>query len=183
MSYPKILEELLQDGPVSLASWFAEPMTAEQAAQLMPDIRRRLSAQRADSGSGFRLRLAELIMRYWDGQDIEAGHQNLFALLAGKREKAILELAFGQLLLARRHAHAWEHLEHGFSLATHLLEAEEYFTVLKRHELLRQLPLGQVPVEAAPLDALLEESRVIARLTGRGPRSRDTAAKHGDTLD
>ena len=97
------------------------------------------------------------------------------------RQRAMLELCFGQLLIARKCRSAWLHLDRGFALAAHLLEPEEYFSVLKRHELLRQLPVAPGASEGASLEALLNEARVIARLRGpasrpdlRGPRHRDT---------
>lgn len=183
MNFPQIINSLLDGTPISLASWLAEPVTPDQAAQLLPAVVQRLSAVPSAPAAGFELRLAELILRFWAGQDIEAGHKNLFALLADDRERAMLELTVGQLFLARKQVPAWGHLERGFALATHLLEAEDYFTVLKRHELLRHLPLGNDAAQAASLRALLDEAQVIARLKGRGTRPSSPGPTHSDTVD
>lgn len=184
MNYPDVLKRLLQGGSVSLADWFAEPLGLERAQAAVIDIRRQLMTGRRDRSAPFNLRLAEIIVSHWGGQDVEPGVKNFSASLHDRRERALLALCYGQLLMARKQLPAWEHLEHGFQLATHLLEPEDYFRVLRRHELLRQLPLKAVPTAAAPLAALLNEARIIARLKGAGHRrSGEADASHQDTVD
>lgn len=166
MNYPGVLAELIDSGGASLAEWLAEPVAGEQAQQLLADVRQRLGGGCRDDSQRFGLALAEIICRYWSGGDIEAAYGNLCALLSDRRQLALLEFTFGQLLMARRCRRAWRHLDRGFQLAAHLLEPEDYFRVLRRHALLRHLPLSTQPVEPAPLETLLAEARVIARLTG-----------------
>ena len=178
-----MLKQLLHGGRVSLANWFAVPLGIEQARATALEIQRRLLTGGYEQTAPFNLRLAEIIFRYWAGSDVAVNAKNLSALLQDKRERALLALCYGQLLMARKQLPAWEHLDHGFQLATHLLEPEDYFKVLKRHELLRQLPLQTAPSAAAPLDALLDEARIIARLKGNSRRTGAAGDTHQDTVD
>ncbi len=171
----------LADGvEVSLASWLAEPMAPGPAAAALAEVQGRLHRAR-EGEQRFGLNLAALICRYWAGQDISASYQTLAAVVRAPRASALLELCCGQLFMARRSGPAWEHLERGFKLATHLLAAEDYFRVLKRHELLRLLPLHRQPAPPATLAALLQEARVIARLQPPGFSSAPGGG-HRDTL-
>jgi len=168
--YPEVLNRLLQGDPLSLADWFAAPVGVEPARAAAANIQQQLLTRRNESQRLFQWRLAEIIARYWAGHDIEAGVKNFSAILRDRREQALLALCYGQLRLARKWAPAWEHLDRGFELAAHLLEPEDYFRVLKRHDLLRQLVLGAAPLAAAPLEVLLDEARIIARLKGARQR-------------
>ena len=183
MERADILPLLLYGQTVSLASWFAEPLSGSQADAWLPRIQRRTQAAIVDGRDAFMIRLTDLIVQYWRGQEIEAGHKNLLTLAVTPRDRAMLELVVGQLLIARKSGRAWRHLDAVFEQAAHLLEPEEYFQVLKRHELLRLLPLSPNRVTPAGLDELLTEAKVIGRLKGRGTRSRPAGPKHQDTND
>jgi hypothetical protein len=183
MNRPEVLRQLLVDGQASLASWFAVPLTAKQAQAGLSEIRRALLNRRATQQVVFSTRLAELIFRFWAGSAIEVNYRNLLALLNNERELALLDLCYGQLLMSRKQEPAWQHLDKGFTAAAHLFAPEDYFTVLRRHELLRQLPLSLLPSAAATLEALQDEARVIARLRGTGGRPAWWALTHHDTLD
>jgi hypothetical protein len=180
-----LLGELLQGGAVSLASWFARPLTPVQARAWLPRVRQAVYRRHRGPMATLQIRLAEIIVRFWGGHDVEPGYRNCLALCENDRERAMLELCYGQLLIACRLTGAWAHLDQGFELAARLLEAEDYFRVLNRHEVLRQLPLASTPSRGAPLEDLLDEARVIARL--RGPRAasrhKDDRPLHRDTLD
>lgn len=177
------VNRLAQGGRVSLACWLGDPLDGPQAQRLLSAVRQRMRSGRNSGAERFSLRLAELICRYWTGGDIEAAYQTLSALPGDDRQLAQLELCCGQLFMARRQQPAWQHLERGFRLAAHLLEAEDYFRVLGRHELLRQIPLQSAPGAAAPLEVLLREARVIARLRGAGTQHKPSAGEHRDILD
>ena len=183
MKDPDILPYLLSGQTVSLATWFAGPLQPQQAGAWLPRIQRQVQVSLAGGQAGFTVQLAELIARYWIGQDVDAGHKILLAVLNETRERAMLELCYGQLLIARKRETAWQHLERGFGLAAHLLEPEDYFLVLKRHELLRCLALSALPSRPMGLHELLTEARVIGRLRGRGTRSVPAGPRHQDTLD
>jgi len=173
----------MEDRSVSLGSWFAAPMTVDQARASLAEARQRLRTGRRALPGAFNTRLGEIIFRFWAGQDVEPDYGNCLALAEDDRQRALLELCFGQLLIARKCQSAWLHLDRGFALAAHLLEPEEYFSVLKRHELLRQLPLGPTASEGSSLEALLNEARVIARLRGPGTRPDLRGPQHSDTVD
>jgi hypothetical protein len=166
-----------------LAAWMAEPVDEALALNDLKRVQRHALHGGHGDQTVFTLRLGELILRYWAGKDIEAGYKNLLALLEGEREQSILELCIGQLLIARKLSRAWVHLDRGFQLGTHLLEPKDYFLVLKRHELLRQLPLRRVQCEPAGLDSLLAEARIIASLRGRGTPHGSRGPGHRDTVD
>jgi len=177
------LSLLLSDQEVSLGSWFAEPLSVQQAGMRLPEIRRQQQLCFSRGEPCFGPRLAEFVAHYWCGRDLEAEHRNLYALVADRREEAMLRLCYGQLLIARKQRVAWEFLDTGFELAAHLLGPEEYFLVLKRHELLRMLPLHTQPVKPAGLKELLAEAAVIRRLKGPGDRPASPGTGHQDTLD
>ena len=178
--YSQIISRLMLGETPGLAAWMAEPVDEALAFSYLKKVHRH--ALQGDQAV-FALRLGELIMRYWAGKDIDAGYKNLLALLEGEREQSILELCIGQLLMARKLSRAWPHLDRGFQLATHLLEPKDYFLVLKRHDLLRQLPLRRVQCEPAGLDSLLAEARIIASLRGKGTPHGNSGPRHGDTVD
>ena len=148
---------------------------------------REISRLAGNPGAGgqhwFEIRLAGLIVAYWRGGSVEADYKNLLVLAEEQRQQAMLRLCYGQLLLARRCENAWKYLDEGFRLSANMLQADEYFQVLKRHELLSGLPLSAEPSQPAPLDELLTEARVISRLRGRGTRPPPRSPKHRDTVD
>jgi hypothetical protein len=162
---------LLSGEPVPLAHWFAEPMTPVMARNWAPRIRHHVQRALHRAGSRFEFHLAELIVRHWCGYDAEPDYSRLLAMPIDAYEHAALELCYGQLLIAQRCQRAWSHLDRGFHQAAHLLEPEEYFQVLKRHELLRVLPLGPGFSEPAGLRTLLTEAGVIRELKGRTGRA------------
>jgi hypothetical protein len=176
------VSRLAQGSQVSLACWLGDPLDVPRAQQLSGVVRERTRHGRNSGAELFNLRLAELICRFWTGGDIEAAYETLSALPGDDRQLARLELCYGQLFMARRQQPAWQHLDRGFQLAANLLEAEDYFRVLGRHELLRQIPLQSEAGAAAPLDALLREARVIARLRGSVAKHEPVAGEHRDTL-
>jgi hypothetical protein len=182
---PDTLPVLLSGQRVSLASWFASPLSRQQAETWLPKIRRR--AQNALNGAqdGSAVPLAELIVQYWLGRDVGAIYQNRRALAGGHRERAMLELCYGQLLMACKIDIAWQHLDRGFELAAHILQPEDYFLVLKRHERLRALALSAQPSKPMHLDELLAEAAVIQQLkgAGRGTHRLTSGQTHLDTVD
>ena len=176
---------LLSGRSVSLASWFASPLTRQQAEALLPTVAPPARGANGERQDGCSVRLAELILRYWRGYDVDAAYRNGLAVLDGQRDQAMLELCYGQLLIARKISLAWQHLDKGFQLAAHLLQPEDYFVVLGRHELLRVLVLSDDPSKPLRLDELLTEAKVIQRLRAglRGTHWRTPGHPHCDTTD
>ena len=183
MNQVETLQKLISGQMVSLASWLAEPVSQQRAQACLPGILHRLQASISGGYGSFPERLAELVVRYWCGHDLGAIYWNLLALHGERREQAQLKLCYGQLLMSCKYQPAWDHLDSGFELAAHLLEPEEYFLVLKRHELLRYLQLRQTPAEPASLHELLMEAGVIQRLSGPENYPPTQNLKHLDTLD
>lgn len=181
MKAPELLRLLTSGATVSLAVWHGDPVSPGAARAWWEAIRNSLHSQGTRVPREFNNRLAEMMVRYWRGQDIRMVYENLRATAGNDTDKARLELCYGQLLLARKHDSAWRHLDAGFALAAHLFEPDEYFEVLNRHDTLKQLLLSPVGTEAAGLDALLKEAGVIRRL--RGPRRGNGGARHQDTID
>ena len=179
------LSFLLSGQAVSLASWFADPLTRQQAAVWLARIRRRTGSALSDDQARLGLKAAELIVRYWHGDNIDAVLGTTLALFRQRRERALLKFCYGQLLIARKVDKAWRYLDSGFDLAAHILEAEDYFIVLKRHALLRVLALSPGPSKPMRLDDLLTEAEVIQRITaaGGGTRRSTRGPLHYDTTD
>jgi hypothetical protein len=182
MADPEVFEQLQRGELPSLATWFADPVETGIAGSRLAAVEQCLRSVRTAATDLFPQRLLEIILRFWLDLDVEARYQNLYALLTGNRERAMLELGLGQLLMARRLATAWQHLDHGFELAANLLDAEDYFCVLKRHALLRQLPLQPSAAVATNLDGLLDEARIIAKLTGNNGYTLRMLTDRRDTL-
>ncbi|HFD81236.1 MAG TPA: hypothetical protein ENK05_12715 [Gammaproteobacteria bacterium] len=174
-----MLSRLLSGCEPSLASWFADPLPRAQAKAWLARIRRQRHSGHAFSHCAA---VAELIAGYWADQQVEPGFANLAATLAQAEQRALPLLCYGQLLLARRRRAAWEWLQPGFELAAPSLEPQDYFRLLRRHECLRALPLGDQAMEPASLHSLLREARVIRRLQGGREPRRPLDRNHVDTL-
>ncbi len=174
--------QLLSDNILSLADWYGEPLGAHQAEYWVGQLQSPPQHLSVRSRPCFRKRLAELVARYWSGRDAEMTYRSLAAATRSDTERALLELCYGQLLLARKQQPARKHLDRGFILAAHLLPADDYFRVMKRHQALAVLPLSANAAAPAGLDALLKEAGVIRKLTGPGKQPGCTEKRHGDTL-
>lgn len=182
MPAPKPLSQLLSDDALSLGDWYGDPLDARQADLWVKQLQSGRS--QGPEQVRFRDRLAELVARYWSGRDADMSYRNLAPAAGNDFERALLELCYGQLLLARKHEDAREHLDRGFALAVHLLPADEYFQVMKRHQTLAVLPLSGATAEPHSLENLLREAGVIGKLLGLGAaREVQVGCRHCDTLD
>ncbi len=182
MSIPEPLSRLLSNDTPSLADWYGDPLDAGVAEHWV----RRLQSGNAQHLQQLRFgdRLAELVARYWSGRDAEMSYRSLVAAAGDDCQRALLELCYGQLLFACKREGARKHLDDGFALAAHLLAADEYFRVMKRHQALAALPLHGVVTEPCSLESLLSEAGVIGKLRGRDwPDDAQNGSGHTDTLD
>ncbi|MGD2112862.1 MAG: hypothetical protein PVI50_05710 [Gammaproteobacteria bacterium] len=179
MSYGP-LARLLSAADYSLADWYATPLAPAAAGALLRVTQRAIQARLRSGGSCLPLEILLQIARF----SLEKPSAPLPAISRNPppaaREAALQELVYGQLLVSRKLQPAPAHLARGFRLAAPLLEATEYFRLVREHELLTCLPFSDTPAAARDLPALLNEAAVIRRLQ-RGNRRRPTWP-HLDTV-
>jgi hypothetical protein len=170
----------LGEPQVSLVAWYGDPMDNADAEQLVAETEKTLTHCLCAGLPVFRLQVTKLLCHYWMDFCILPEYRQLTALAGGERDRALLELVYGQLLLSRRRMPALQHLDCGFRLAAGYLEATDYFLLVRRHDLLRYLPLSAAGVAPQGLQSLLAEAAVIRRL--QGARRNTCSVSHSDTL-
>ena len=148
----------------NLAIWHATPMSAEDARDLLRQTQslQREAYLRAEDSMEYRVR--ELIARYWMGRDVKGDVRSMLGSCPDPACSSLVSLVYGQLLMSRKISGAMEYLRQGFQLASGLFAAADYFTVMRRHELLAYLPLSAHGSAAMPLEDLLREAAVIKKL-------------------
>jgi hypothetical protein len=177
---PHPAAHLLGEYAPSLAGWYGDPLAPGDAAALLQVAERALQFRLSRGGARFPVHLLQLICRYWLGADGGLHYRHLAVTTADATDGALLELAYGQLLISRKLRAATAHLEQGFARAARQLASADYFTLVRRHEALGNLVLGEAPCPPQPLQALLAEAAVTRRL--RGPERYPYANGHRDTL-
>lgn len=173
---------VLPDAELPPAGWYAQPLAPSAAAGLHQEARR--AVQRALAGGAVRgqplaPRLVELIAGFWLDRAVALDHRSLI-MTHPPESAALVELVYGQLLISRKRAGAFAHLDRGFALLARHLAPSDYLTLLRRHDWLRALPLREEPSVPQTLAELLTEARVIRRLEPAGRRPGDSP--HEDTL-
>jgi hypothetical protein len=171
---------LVDDADPALAAWYADPLSPYQARLLDELARRRRQAGLCRGESCFRLELLSLVCHYWLASGAELKYRQLATLPLDDAGRALLELVYGQLLISRKLQAARRHLERGFALAAGQLASADYFVLVRRHEQLGWLALGERAAPPASLQALLTEAAVIAQLA-QGQRPLPLRAHH-DTV-
>jgi len=156
--------ELLKPARPVLSDWYGDPIDAASAKALLERAERRLQSRLCHGGRCFTLHVLRMICRHWLQSDSALEYRQLAALACDDGERALVELVYGQLLISGMRLSAREHLARGFALAARLLDAADYFVLLRRHELLEYLPLSETPAVARDLDSLLRQAGVIRRL-------------------
>jgi hypothetical protein len=163
-----------------LAAWYGEPLSAGDAAGLYATTEKALRYRLCAGLPVFQLHVLQLLGHYWMGISISLEYQQLAACATEKRDRALLELVYGQLLFSRRQWPALQHLDRGFRLASGYLEATDYFLLVRRHDLLRFIPMSEERVAPQGLQSLLAEAAVIRQLQCI---ARNTcSASHHDTV-
>ena len=171
---------MIDSSPAALAHWYAEPLDPQQAELRLREGRRHAQAAYRQRRGALGAELEQLVAAFWLGRPVDDRLAALAIAANDDGEAALTHLVHGQLLLSRRLSGAGALLEQGFELARGLFLPADFFTVLKRHELLAELPLGPQPRSPLGLDDLLREARVIRRL--RGERRRPLIPdRSGDT--
>ena len=164
----------------ALAAWYGEPVAAADAEWLCAGTEKTLRSRLCAGLPAFQLHVLQLLGHFWMDVSIALEYKQLAASATGKRDRALLEIVYGQLLFSRRQRSALEHLDRGFRLAAGYLEAADYFLLVRRHELLRHIPLSAAQAAPQGLQSLLAEAGVIRQLLGAvRPASRES---HYDTI-
>ncbi len=174
------MSSLLASAPAPLHGWYASPLEPGQADALRQAALRAIQAQLRAGKSCFQQRLLALVC--CDGSPAvgQMRYRELLRVAASTHERALLELVYGQWLTSRKLLPAMQHLTDGFRMAAPLLESEDYFRLLRRHERLAWLTLSVRAASPQELTALLTEAAVTERLQ-RGMRHRPLN-NHRDTL-
>jgi hypothetical protein len=167
---------------LSLAAWYASPLTEIQAAALQTQARQLQQRTLTSGVSALAPRLADMIAGFWLGRVVAHDHRSLIAT-SPTTDLAAVELVYGQLLMSRKLASAMWHLDRGFELASATLAPAAYFLLLRRHEQLRNLVLTSAGALPQTLPELLQEARIIQSLQSAGGRQRNRRHPHEDTLD
>lgn len=159
---------LIPELPKALAAWYADPLDLADAANLLEHGRR--CAQRAYrvGGNAGRGELEQVIARN-SLRQVTTDKLETLAATSDQQVRALAILIHGQFLMSRRIEGAIERLEQGFELARDRFLAPDFFVVMKRHELLAELPLYPQAQAPKSLKLLLNEAGVIRRLRGRQP--------------
>jgi hypothetical protein len=170
----------LGERQASLATWYGEPLSASDAERLNAGTGKALRFSLCAGMPVFQLQLQQLLGHYWMDVSIALEYRQLAASATDKRDRALLEIVYGQLLFSRRQSPALLHLDRGFSLAADHFAATDYFLLVRRHDLLRHIPLSDVRVAPQGLQSLLAEAAVIRQLQGAGRHIRSES--HYDTI-
>lgn len=166
--------------PQALGGWYAQPLDAVAAQRLGAQGRQRAQRAYRQRQSALVGDAEQLIAAFAMGQAVSAELESLLRSPLAPGERALLLLIHGQLLISRRRSGAMSLLQQGFEAGRDLFLPADFFAVMRRHELLAELPLHEQPRDAVGLDVLLREAAVIRRL--RGPR-RSAAVRNGaDTV-
>ncbi len=170
-----------QQQSLRLSAWFAEPQTNALASENIEGVGRLLQQAYLKGAETPLLKIMDMVARYWLDHFSQVDFDNQLSTLGSEKYRAMASLVYGQLLLSRKRSGAHDMLKQGFDRIQPWLQADEYFTLLKRHKQLSVLSLGQSASAALSLQALLNEAVVVRNILGDGharPRNDDRS----DTL-
>jgi len=161
-------EGLIPALPKALSGWYADPLDPGEANKLLQHGEQTAQHAYRHGNNALYGELEQTLARYSQSQPIDSKLEAL-AATPNLEARALVLLIHGQLLMSRRIEGAREYLEQGFELARDHFLAPDFFAVMKRHELLAELPLYPQARKAQSLISLLNEAGVILRLRGRRP--------------
>lgn len=154
-------------GMGSLARWYAEPLGEEEAAALLRFAQAREQALLKRGGKSHLSPLLRLIALHWLGEQTDSYYQHLKARQTSSvHAQLLLLLIHGQLQMSGQVKEGMDELDEAFERMRLLLRPQDYFAVVKRHKLLRQLPPSPDLPSALPLKRLLITAAVIERMRG-----------------
>jgi hypothetical protein len=153
--------------PQQLGRWHANPIAEADARRLLARGRRSTQQAYRRGASSLPGEIERMVASFALGCLPTDELVSLIHASTNPAERALLQLLLGQLLMSRRVEGATQWLRSGFDSAHDLFLPEDFFAVMKRHELLAELPLYARPRAPVDLDTLLQEAAVIRRLRGR----------------
>lgn len=145
--------------------WYATPLLRESAESLAKTAQLYLARSGKHGKTPFSGVMQQTIAEWWLESDIPLGLTRGMHYANTKRKMALYHLILGQLLMSCKLNMALDYLDMGLRYADGLMGAADYFTLYNRHEELRYLSLSDVRQTAHDLPELLNESRVIRKLT------------------
>ena len=145
--------------------WYAVPVSSERAEILSQSAKYRLAKAGQRGQASFVGIMMQTIADWWLEPHTSLSLSRGLHYADSQRKKAIYHLLVGQLLMSCKIDTAMEHLDEGLRQADGLISSSDYFTLYNRHEELRYVPVSNVRQKAYDLPQLLNESRVIRKLT------------------
>ncbi len=182
--------------------WYAEPLEKQDACVLLDQLQQLQQKAYLQQTTCLYYSLQAMITKYWISgcavNPVSLEYKSLLRTSSTKLEQSLIELVVGQLLISNKINGAMEHLFRGFALAEKFLDAEEYFSIHEKIEMLGYLRLSDTLMPAQDLHSLLKEAAVIYQLekrvdtkhiTHKHPfqqspvdQEADSSNKHSDTL-
>ena len=145
--------------------WYATPLTGATAAILAQTAKQRLDQRGKYGYASFTGIMMQTIADWWlDSTDTLCTTRGIH-YANSKRKMALYHLIVGQLLMSCKIQAALDYLDMGLRYADGLINSDDYFTLYNRHEELRYLSLSASRQKPYDLSELLNESRVIRKLT------------------
>ncbi|VAW81313.1 hypothetical protein MNBD_GAMMA12-1514 [hydrothermal vent metagenome] len=153
-----------------LAQWHASPLDRSQAQVLLRETHQKRKEAILTGEQCWFCQTNEFIANYWLGKVANNSFEWLVRTHSEQRQRALLLLSYGQLLLSCKLNFAFEYLDQGLIQAADFLSPTDYFRVINRHELLSILPLFTDARTAADLPMLENEAKILSRLKQGQPR-------------
>ena len=171
---------LLHGQRPALSVWYGDPLPRTTVARLQVAAQRELQARLCAALPCFQVHVLQLVCHAHDQAGIGLEFEKLRSAANNTFDMALLELVYGQLLTSCKQTGARRHLADGFALAVNYLAANDYFALLRQHELLACLPLSETPSLPQKLASLLTEAAVIKQL--QAGECRQYRQAHRDTV-
>lgn len=148
-----------------LARWYAEPLSPEEAETLLAFAEKREQERLKRFARSHLSPLLKLIAMHWLGEPTMGHFHHLTSQRSASTHAEILKrLIYGQLLMSTRTKGAMDYLDDAFHRVRLLLRPEDYFILMKRHQVLRNIPLSGGAAKGETLEGLLKTGAVIGRM-------------------